>query len=285
MSRREAPLHAPVDADGRLSSQLRQSRKATGLGLRAAASLGGCSPGHLSHVEHGRNTPSEPLVVALDIAYGANRLLLSLYEEVLAERRRRSYTEALSRRGVAPPLLVKPGNQMLWTPPADQALPLDGDESVYEGEVQSPNGILLQRGTWFTKSWQIRNVGTVAWRDRFLQRVGPTAAATLVATDPLVPVPETEPGQSVLLEVRCRAQWVESTSVAHFKMVFADGRLCWPNRYSHGVDLLVTATTAPSCACLSCTAIGPLAPRHSDGSGLLRPKPGSTASVGVEGGS
>ena len=90
MPRKEAPLAAPTDASGRLSAQLRQSRKAAGLGLRAAARAAGCDHTHLSHVEHGDSLPSEPLVLQLDVTDGANGLLLSQYEEVLGERRRRA---------------------------------------------------------------------------------------------------------------------------------------------------------------------------------------------------
>jgi hypothetical protein len=153
----------------------------------------------------------------------------------------------------------------VWVPPVDAELPLPGDHSLFVGDVQSPIGILLEHGTWFTKSWRLRNTGSVRWRDGFLQRVGPNAAATLVASDRAVRVADTDPGQEVTVEVSCRAQWIESTSVAHFKMVFAAGRLCWPDQYSHGVDLLVTATTGESCGCTSCQSVGPLEPKHRAG--------------------
>ena len=262
MPRKEEPLAAPTDASGRLSAQLRQSRKAAGLGLRAAAQAAGCDHTHLSHVEHGDSLPSEPLVLQLDVTYGANGLLLSLYEEVLGERRRRAYAEALSRRRQPRAQLAEATGRDYWVPPEDAALPIPGDHSFFVGDVQSPIGILLKHGTWFTKSWRLRNTGSVRWRDRFLQRVGPNAAATLVASDRAVRIADTDPGQEVTIEVSCRAQWIESTSVAHFKMVFADGRLCWPDQYSHGVDLLVTATTGESCGCGSCQSIGPLEPKH-----------------------
>jgi hypothetical protein len=147
-------------------------------------------------------------------------------------------------------------------PPPEASLPLLGDASSYVGDVTAPEGILLQCGTSFTKGWQLQNVGIVPWRDRFLIRVGPNAAATLVETDRFVRVPDTAPGESVTVEVQCRAPWIESTSVAHFKMAFADSRLCWPDRYGHGVDLLVTATSGPSCRCQSCSTVGPLEPQH-----------------------
>lgn len=88
MSTRERPLRIRIDAVGRLSAQLRQSRNAAGLTLRAAAFVAMYSPGYPSHVEH-RQIPSEPIVLTLDVLYRADGRLLSLYEEVLGSGRRR----------------------------------------------------------------------------------------------------------------------------------------------------------------------------------------------------
>ena len=125
------------------------------------------------------------------------------------------------------------------------------------GDITIPAGTILERGSLFTKTWRLRNAGRAEWRDRFLRRIGPNAASTLVHSPRAVELPLTLPGEIVEITVACRAQWIPSTSVAHFKMVFADGRLCWPDRYSHGVDLLVTATRGPSCQCASCRVEDP----------------------------
>lgn len=231
------------------------------MSVEAAAAAAGYTKGHLSKVENGGTKPSEVMVIALDTAFDANGLLLSLYEEVLGDRRRLAYEAALSERSTPRPLM-KEASAGAWLPAVDCELPMPGDASVFVGEGESPIGVLLERGTEFTKSWHVTNSGTVAWRDRFLRRVGPNAAATLVATDRAVRVPDAQPGETVLITVQCRAQWIESTSVAHFKMAFADGRLCWPDRYSHGLDLLVTSVRGPSCTCNSCTSIGPAGPKH-----------------------
>jgi transcriptional regulator with XRE-family HTH domain len=265
MPRQDSPLREPVDAAGRLGAQMRQLRKRAGLALREAAALAACSPGHLSNVEHAKTFASEPLVLALDVQYRANGLLLSLYEELLGERRRREYRNALTRRGASFERLPEAGASEVWTPAQRAKLPLPGDASEFEGDVLAPIGVILERGSYFVKSWRLRNSGSVEWRDRFLQRVGPSAAATLVASESAVPISYTAPGDSVTVSVRCRAQWVESTSVAHFKMVFADGRLCWPDRYSHGVDLLVTSVRSGSCKCPGCTSVGPSPRQHDDG--------------------
>lgn len=202
-------------------------------------------------------------MIDLDVVTASNGILRSLYEEVLAERRRNAYQRALAVRGRDLPPLIETEEQ-LWVPPRGSPLPLAGDESYYVGDVTAPEGILLHHGTPFVKSWELRNVGTVPWRDRFLIRLGPNAASTLVESERAVRIPDTAPGEAVIVAVRCKAPWIESTSVAHFKMAFADGRLCWPDRYGHGVDLLVTATLGPTCRCPSCSAVGPLELRHRD---------------------
>ena len=91
--------------------------------------------------------------------------------------------------------------------------------TAYGATISSAGGvgILLNGGTHFVESWRSKDAGTVEWRNRFLQRVGPNAAATLVATEAVVPIPYTRPDASVTDAVQCKAQWIESTSVAHFK--------------------------------------------------------------------
>lgn len=261
---------APQGASHRLSAQLAQLRNLAGLTLSAAGQAAGCDKTHLSHIEHGDRTPSEPLILALDVIYGADGLLVSLYEETLGERRRRDYADALRRRG-EPTRLLDKASPPSWLPPDDVALPLPDDHSTFVGDGSGPIGVLLGAGSYFTKSWTIRNSGNVHWVDRFLERVGPHGAASLVQTERIVPVPDTAPGQTVALHVVCRAPAVTGTSVAHFKMVFADGRLCWPARYTSGLDLLVITVDGDSCSCVSCSSIGPLEPEHRKARQLYRP--------------
>jgi transcriptional regulator with XRE-family HTH domain len=105
--RHENPLSDPVDSDGRLSAQLRQSRKAAGLGLGQAARLSGWSSSHLSQVENGKQVPTELLVLDLDVLYEADGLLLSLYEEVFSERRQCAFDQALRNRRREAPIIAR----------------------------------------------------------------------------------------------------------------------------------------------------------------------------------
>ena len=259
MARRENPLSAPVDADGRLSAQMRQMRHTAGFSLTEAAERAGWSTNHLSQVENGKQAPSELLIIDLDALFGADGLLLSLYEEVLSERRHRALVSAVEARAREVPLMREAVGDDRWLPEPGTVLPLTGDHAEWWGDITIPAGTILERGSLFTKTWRLRNAGDVEWRDRFLKRIGPTAASTLAHSPRAVQLPVTLPGEIVEVTVACRAQWIPSTSVAHFKMSFADGRLCWPDRYSHGVDLLVTAIEGPSCECMSCRVKDPQA--------------------------
>jgi hypothetical protein len=54
-----------------------------------------------------------------------------------------------------------------------------------------------------------------------------------------VSVPDTKPGQIATIEVALKAPTYDCSSIAYFKMVHADGLLCFPDNYMLGLDVLV----------------------------------------------
>jgi transcriptional regulator with XRE-family HTH domain len=125
--RRRGRPPKPLDADGssaaRLGIELRRRRERRGLTQGALAALIGFSPQHLSDVERGAGSVSEPFVQACDDALGADGLLVKLLPPVVYERARARWSNRAERQSVATEAL-DPGPRSLAlesgaTDPAD----------------------------------------------------------------------------------------------------------------------------------------------------------------------
>ncbi len=185
-------------------------------GKRVAEAFG-CSPSHISRVEQG-SKPSRELVQFYEDTFEAEGLLLSLFEvaEHAPEQERR---RAGGRR-----------------PKLRRAIP--GDASTFLGDT-IPHGSLMEPGQVFEKVWRVRNSGTVIWEGRKLERQGPLTGPGLITSERLVPIPDAEPGETVEITAQLKAPGYDCTSIAYFKMVDADGALCFPDAYQLGLDVLV----------------------------------------------
>ncbi len=192
----------------------------------------------ISAAEDGRDMPSELVVHLLEEALGSQGLLIARYEAVLMEKRRLR--------------LLRATTSSTPSPDADP-----NDASVFLGETIA-DGTLMAPGQRFTKTWTIRNAGSVPWRDRRLTRVGIAAGSGLITTPVQVPIPDTGPGDEVTIAVPCVAHFVEGTSNAAFKMTDPAGRLYFPDRYFVGLQAQVTVVRG-----LSAQSAG--APNQRDG--------------------
>jgi transcriptional regulator with XRE-family HTH domain len=184
---------------------------------KQVAEVFGCSPSHISRVEQG-SKPSRELVQFYEDTFQADGLLLSLFEvaEHAPEQERR-------RAGGKRPRLKR-------------ALP--GDASTFVGDT-IPHGTRMEPGQVFEQTWTLRNSGTVAWIGRRLERQGPLTGPGLISSLRFVDIPNTEPGGEVAVTAHLKAPTYDCSSIASFKMVDADGRLCWPDSYQLGLDVLV----------------------------------------------
>jgi transcriptional regulator with XRE-family HTH domain len=178
----------------------------------------GCSPSHISRVELGQNKPTRALVQFYEQRFEADGMLLSLFEvaEHAPEQERR-------RAGGRRPKLYR-------------ALP--GDASTFLGDT-IPHGTLMAPGQAFVKTWRIRNSGTVPWQGRRLERAGPLTGPGLISSLRFVDVPDTAPGETVEIAAPLKAPTYDCTSIAYFKLVDSEGRLCFPDSYQLGLDVLV----------------------------------------------
>jgi hypothetical protein len=113
--------------------------------------------------------------------------------------------------------------------------PAPGDASQFVKDVTIPDGTIMTAGERFTKIWQIRNVGTVPWKGRCLERVGLCKGIALIHSKRRVPIPNTLPGELVDIAVELQAPYVATDTRAMWKMVDSQGHFCFPDRYNCGL--------------------------------------------------
>jgi transcriptional regulator with XRE-family HTH domain len=219
----EPPELDPRQPKAVLGWSMRQFRRVSGRSGADLAREFGCSPSHISRVEHGTAKPSRELVQFYEDRFQADGVLLSLFEVVVhaAEQGRR-------RSGGRRPVL-------------SQAIP--GDASSFVSDTV-PHGTLMEPGQFFEKEWRTRNSGTVPWVGRTLERQGPLTGPGLITSERYIPIPNTEPGKVAKITATLRAPSYDCSSIAYFKMVrrgAKDGTavLCFPDDYQLGLDVLV----------------------------------------------
>jgi hypothetical protein len=105
-----------------------------------------------------------------------------------------------------------------------EAVPGDVSEFVRE----SPDGVDLFPGAPHVKTWTVRNAGVVVWEGRSLWRTGRVEGDEVPSSEEFVAIPRTVPGDTVTMQVTLHCAQVPGTRVLRFKMVDADGQLCFP---------------------------------------------------------
>lgn len=214
------PPLAPRQPKTILGWTMQKLRLAHGGTVRQTAQQFGCSPSHISRVERGGTKPSRALVQFYEEQFEADGLLHSLFE--VAEHAQEQKRQRAGGHN-APRQLVR-------------AIP--GDATAFV-EDTIPHGTLMLPGEWFVKVWRIRNCGTVPWRARRLERQGPLTGPGLITSSKYVDISDTEPGQVAEISTPLKAPGYDCTSIAYFKMVDAEGFLCFPDVHQLGLDVLV----------------------------------------------
>jgi transcriptional regulator with XRE-family HTH domain len=197
-------------------------------GLREQASVSqaqvaadiGIDPSLISRIERGSRPASDRVIRYYAERFDAPDLLAGLVEIARESER--------DRRRRRDPLLI-----------ARQArYPLEGDASTFVSE-SPPDGSTIPCGSAFTKTWTIRNSGSIPWHGRRLRRIGPTTGPWTLTSERFAPIPDTEPGETTTLSVQVRTPQMETAAVAQWKMVDEDDLLYFPTTYSVGLGLFI----------------------------------------------
>jgi transcriptional regulator with XRE-family HTH domain len=178
------------------------------------------SQSYISRVERGSRPASDRIIRYYGERFGAPDLLASLVDIA-----RESERERQRRRN---PLLIA----------RQDRYPLEGDEATFISETP-PDGSSVPCGATFTKTWTIRNSGTIPWQGRRLRRIGPTTGPWTLTSARFTPIPATEAGETVSISVQIHTPQMETAAVAQWKMVDKDDLLYFPTKYSVGLALYV----------------------------------------------
>lgn len=153
------------------------------------------------------------------------------------DSKRPTYIETVPRRGyrfvgkvrVLASLVADPLPEDVGTDVGEPRHP--GDRSQFVRDMTVPDGSVVFVNQTFVKIWEIANVGSVPWRNRFLLRLGPPDAPARLKSAERTPMPDTEPGERCQIAVELTAPRFPGSCYAEWKMVDAAGVFVLPNQY------------------------------------------------------
>ncbi|WP_116045873.1 NBR1-Ig-like domain-containing protein [Amycolatopsis palatopharyngis] len=109
------------------------------------------------------------------------------------------------------------------------------DDAVFEGDITIPDGTVVAPAQVFTKVWQLRNTGQVRWEGRYVTRMNTTECSA----PEMVPIPTTDPGESVRITVRVTASATPAHCKIYWKATDASRRLLFPDKNPIFLDVTV----------------------------------------------
>lgn len=222
------PITATKSAQSRLGRAMRQLRENEPVSLATFAARTTYSEGHLSRVEHGQTAPSRELVEAYETLLRSDGLLTSLYEMLVDEQRQ----ARIGRRDAPAPDRAEVSTRPPETRP--------GDPSEFVADLALPDGSVVAASEPLEKRWRLRNAGSVVWRERRLERIGPCSGPAAISSPRDVPIMDTPPGETVDIAVPLVAPSLPGTVIAYWQMIDDDGWPCFPDRYPDAIYALLT---------------------------------------------
>lgn len=117
----------------------------------------------------------------------------------------------------------------------DLAVP--GDQTLFIKDVTIPDGTSIPVNTTYEKIWRVKNTGTVVWKNRYLKRITP-ASDLLCSSTAMVPIPETQPGETIDISVTFHTPHLPGSCRTDWKTSDAQGNLYFPDM--HGLFSIVT---------------------------------------------
>lgn len=114
-----------------------------------------------------------------------------------------------------------------------------------------PDHTTVTTGQTFCKTWEIQNIGHVTWQNRKLRCVDqtadipnlidgilpPSSERCLIPSHMSLDIPETLPGDTVLLSVQFKAPSYPCSIISYWKMTDEHGDICFPE--TEGLSCLV----------------------------------------------
>jgi Ig-like domain-containing protein len=104
---------------------------------------------------------------------------------------------------------------------------IPGDNSSFVADVTYPDGSAVTEGQHLMKKWEIRNIGTVLWVNRYLVANGTQTGLCTYPSRVLIPL--TRPGQNVIISVPVTGSDSPGMCFVTWKMETNTGTLYFPN--------------------------------------------------------
>ncbi|MFB9908555.1 NBR1-Ig-like domain-containing protein [Allokutzneria oryzae] len=114
-----------------------------------------------------------------------------------------------------------------------------GDNVGVRRIVNYPNGAYVRPGTDIVKIWELVNIGTATWTDRYLERIDPVLPGGCSSPE-RVPIAMTRPGQTVLVAAPFHIPDTLGQCVVRWKMADANGTLFFPESLYVQLHLIIT---------------------------------------------
>ncbi len=124
------------------------------------------------------------------------------------------------------PCTATPGSSPTATPAPRHS----GDVVALVADVTLPDCARVPPGVVRTKTWRLRNTGSVVWSGYSLRRLELPQHGDTCQTIPEVPVPTTRPGESSEVSVQVMMPRQSASCLVHFAMTDAAGDLAFPGR-------------------------------------------------------
>jgi len=113
------------------------------------------------------------------------------------------------------------------------------DTTLFIKDVTIPDGTSIPVNTEFIKTWRVKNTGKVVWKNRYLKRITP-ASNQICASPAMVPIPETNPGETVDISVTFTTPHLPGSCRTDWKSSDKNGNLHFPEL--HGLFSIITVT-------------------------------------------
>jgi hypothetical protein len=121
--------------------------------------------------------------------------------------------------------------------PLEASVVVPADKTLFIKDVTIPDGTSVPVNTTFVKTWRVKNVGNVVWKDRYLKRMTPLSG--LICSSPaMVPIPETHPGETIDISVTFKTPHLPGSCRTDWKTSDHRGNLYFPDM--HGLFSIVT---------------------------------------------
>lgn len=121
--------------------------------------------------------------------------------------------------------------------PVETNVVVQDDKTLFIEDVTIPDGTPILVNTTFEKTWRVKNIGNVVWRDRYLRRMTPLSE--LICSSPaMVPIPETHPGETIDISVTFKTPHLPGSCRTDWKTSDERGNLYFPDM--HGLFSIVT---------------------------------------------